>query len=474
MPTGPERAADEGRAGLGAAMVSVLPEAPTAPVTKAARLGRMLRWLAAVDERLMAWVPTERAKYTALGGVVLGTAAIATLSMTTALAEVRGGFQLLLLLPALVWGAFVCNLDRWLVSTSSGAAWHRRASIFLPRLVLAFLFGCVIAEPLVLKVFESAIEKHIQDARQADLRNLESTLLRCNPDPTADAKVRTVADTPGCADYQLNLQASYAAMNQELANRQKEATTLRASIATDRKEQARRDMLASNECAGTPGPGTTGTRGRGPECLAREREAADYRRTNPIAPQTARLEDLSAQISTLQAESNSTQRDYQAKRDAEVAQKVADRKANQGPIGLLERFSALDTLTATSTFLFTATWFIRLFFIAVDCLPVLVKFIGGVTKYEELVDFRVNAARRVFEQSVKTTEAAIVGDLKSNQEESRTKESMRSARIRHDERWHQAEIDVELEQQIDELAKRLHTSRASKAHTNGSAVRPNA
>jgi hypothetical protein len=454
--------------------VSVLPEPARGAGTNAARLGQMLRWLAAVDERILAWVPSERAKYTALGGVVLGTAVIATLSMTTALAEVSGGFHVLLLLPALVWGAFVCNLDRWLVSTSSGAAWHRRASIFLPRLVLAFLFGCVIAEPLVLKIFESAIEKHVKDGRQADLRNLESTLLRCNPDPTADEQARAAADTADCAKYQLNLEASYAAMNEELSNRQKEATTLRANIATDRKEQARRDMLASNECAGTPGPGTTGKPGRGPECLAREREAAEYRKTNPIAPQTDRLDDLSRQISKLQTDVNNTQRDYQGRRDAEVAQKVADREANQGPIGLLERFSALDALIATNTFLLTATWFIRLFFIAVDCLPVLVKFIGGVTKYEELVDYRVSAARRVYEQGVKTTEVAIIGDLKTSQEESRTKTTMRGARLRHDERWQQAELDVELEQQIAELAKRLRTSRATKAETNGSPVRPNA
>jgi hypothetical protein len=430
----------------------------------------MLRWLAAVDEGLMAWVPTERAKYTALGGVVLGTATIATLSMTTALSEVRGGFHVLVLLPALVWGVFVCNLDRWLVSTSSGTRWRRRASVFLPRMVLAFLFGCVIAEPLVLKVFESAIEKHIKDERQADLRSLESTLLRCNPDPTADDDTRAAASGPGCGDHRLNLQAAYAAMSQELAARQQEAATLRASIATDRQEQARRDVLAGNECAGTAGPGTTGKPGRGPECVAREQEAAEYRRTNPIAPQTTRLDELSTQVSALQTELNDTQRDYQSRRDAEVQKKVAERRANQGPIGLLERFSALDELTAGNPFLFTATWFIRLFFIAIDCLPVLVKFLGGVTKYEELVDCRVEAAREVFEQSVKTTKAAILGDLQSSQEETQTKENMRRSRSQHDERWHQAELDVELERRVGELARRLQNSRTSTPNTNGAKV----
>jgi hypothetical protein len=467
MATGPEPKEQPGPGTEKPTQVPVLPEVSTEPMTGPARAGRMLRWLAAVDEGLLAWVPTERAKYTALGGVVLGTAVIATLSMTTALSQVLGGFSLFVLLPALVWGVFVCNLDRWLVSTASGTRWRRRVSVFLPRLVLAFLFGCVIAEPLVLTVFEAAIEKHIKDDRQADLRLLESRLLRCNPDSTADGTAQATANSPDCADYRLNLQAGYAATARELADRQQEANTLRESITTDRQEQARRDTLASNECAGTPGPGTTGKSGRGPECVAREREAADYRRTNPIEPQTKRLDELSGQISTLQTELNDSQRNFQSRRDAEVRKKVDERRANQGPIGLLERFSALDALTAANGFLLTATWFIRLFFIAVDCLPVLVKFIGGVTKYEELVDCRVEAAREVFEQGVKTTKLTILEDLQSSQEETRTNENIRRSRTHHDERWHQAQMDVELERQVAELAQRLQRSRAAGPQTNG-------
>lgn len=447
------RPGEDTQAGL-----SVVPAGRRPPTTWAVRGGRLLRWLAAVDENLLRWVPTERAKYTALGGVVLGTATIATMSMSIALAQVRGGFHVLLLLPALVWGVFVGNLDRWLVSTSAGAGWHRRASVLVPRLVLAFLFGCVIAEPLVLKVFESAVEKHVRDERQEELRLLTSTLLRCNPDPTAGQEAKAAADTPECGDHQLSLRADFAAMTQELVGRQQEAATLRESIQTDRAEQARRDMLASNECAGTPGPGTTGRSGRGEECLLREQEAADYRESHPIEPRNDQLAELSDQISGLQAQVNTAQRDYQAKRDEQVREKVAERAANQGPIGLLERFSALDELTAANAFLLTATWFIRLFFVVVDCLPVLVKFIGGVTRYEELVDSRIAASRRVFEQGVRTGETEVVGDLKANQEDAQSRANMRRARMEHRERWHQAELDVELDRQIGALADRLNTS----------------
>jgi hypothetical protein len=68
--------------------------------------------------------------------------------------------------PVLVlgWGLLVLNLDRWLVSSASGSQWHTRMAVFVPRLMLATLFGVIIAESIVLRVFETAVEQHVQDA----------------------------------------------------------------------------------------------------------------------------------------------------------------------------------------------------------------------------------------------------------------------------------------------------------------------
>src|SRR5262249_46062511 len=150
-------------------------------------------------------------------------------------------------------------------------------------LVLAFFFGVVIAEPLVLRIFEPAIERHILDERQAELQSLTSSLSRCNPDPTADAAARQEALRAGCTDLRLGIEATYAAISQELNSKQGEAAVMRESIAADDAEQSRRDTLASNECAGTPGPGTTGRLGHGRECAERLREAEEFRRSHPIA-----------------------------------------------------------------------------------------------------------------------------------------------------------------------------------------------
>lgn len=429
------------------------------------RLSRLVRTLAGVNEEVLAWVPGDRARYTALGGVVLGTATIAAFSMLIVLTEILDGFHVALLLPVLIWGAFVLNLDRWLVTSSAGTRWHRSIAVLAPRFVLAFFFGVIIAEPLVLRIFESEIEQHILDERQVELQSLTSSLSRCNPDPTADDAAQQEALQAACAGLRLNLEATYAAISQELSSKQREAAVLRDGITADDAEQRRRDTLASNECAGTPGPGTTGKLGRGKECQEREREAEEFRRSHPIAERADKLADLNRQIETLLASLADAQRSYQGMRDRRIQEEVAKRASHHGAIGLLERLKTLHVLTSYNTALTVSTWMIRIFFILVDCLPVMVKFLGGKTRYDLLMDFRAESMRRTYEQGVKTNELDALATFKARQSEVENESRKRRAVSDLDWRWHEATLDAELSQRVDQLTDRLRGKRHQSDET---------
>lgn len=433
------------------------------PGRRAATASRRLRTLAGVDEQLLAWVPSEQARYTALGGVVLGTAVIATISMTMALSEVLDGFNLLVPLVALVWGLFILNLDRWLVSSTFGARWGSRLAMLLPRLVLAFFFGVVIAEPLVLRIFEPAIEQHINDERQQELRDLGDRLLRCNPDPTAAAPAPEAGGS--CMGSALVVLEKQTAAAGELAGKQQEQQELRDSLAVDDAEQTRRDVLASKECTGTVGEGTTGRAGRGEECRQRESEAADFRRDHPLGPRTARLADLDREIGVLQSQVAAGQDDFQKSRSDAIQAQTDEKRSHQGAIGLLERFRALDELTATNSFLLAATWFVRLFFIAVDCLPVVVKFFGGKTLYEELVDTRGQSAVTIYRENTRTVEAELLEDLRTQRKQATDKQEILRETSDLTLRWKRAQLDQELQDHITELADRMDR-RAQTAPTD--------
>lgn len=418
-------------------------------------LARRLRILTGVDEKLLDEIPSDRPRYTAMGGVVLGTATIATFSMLVGLSEALGGFNVLLFVPALIWGVFILNLDRWLIASSTTTAWTKRASLLVPRLLVAACFGVVIAEPLVLRVFQPAIEQHIRDERDQSLRDLTSVLLRCNPEPDADEGARKAAEQPECAGHRMNLLANHATVARQLDDLRNEAGGLRKSIKDDTDEQGRRDSVASGECVGTAGPGLSGKAGRGPECLAREREAADFRQTHPITDRATRLAGLETKITELTATLGDAQRNYRQDRDAEVQRQVAAEASHQGAIGLLERLRALDDLTTENGFLVAATWFIRGFLILVDCLPVLVKLLSGTTRYEQLLEMRVNSVCKVFQQRVRTDEAREVFRLENEQHELRNQADTRRAKSDALRRSEEARLQADLDDEVVRLAARL-------------------
>ncbi|MEV0268823.1 DUF4407 domain-containing protein [Hamadaea sp. NPDC050747] len=367
------------------------------PVPPPLNLGRRLRALAGVDERLLAYAPQERAWYTSLGGVVLGTATIAAFSMWFAITQAVGVTSGWAIIPVLVWFFFILSVDRWLVSSRIGGEGRKRLPVLFMRIGMAVLFGIIIAEPLVLRVFQTAVEQHIRDERAAQLAELAGRLKKCNPAPTAP-------DAPppaGCtATDVLSFGTTPVATSQQLAAVRADATDLKAQVAADAKKYAELNELARRECNGTRGAGLTGRVGEGPNCHRLRAEADAYAKTHRIAANTARLGALDQQISTLEAAAQQNQAAFERERDRQITARVDQARSHQGPIGLLERLGALHELAGLNITLALGIWAVRLFFILVDCMPILVKYVGGTTTYDRLVDQRLRYAEATLEHDL--------------------------------------------------------------------------
>jgi hypothetical protein len=381
--------------------------------------GRWLRSLAGVDDRLLRQVWFERARHTALGGIILGTGLIAGLSMWTAINASFGYESLLHLLPALIWFVFIISLDRALVSTMFGSG--RRWGAFLMRLALAVMFGFIIAEPLTIRIFNTAIEEHIRNERTQELADLQSNLLRCNTKEVANG---TASPPSGCGNYLLSFEATPVANEGQLAALREEEAKLSATVVADGTELARLQDLQRQECAGTSGVGLTGQRGYGPECRDRGRDVDQFVATHPMEANNTRLADLRAQIATLTGDVAQAQAEFEQTRDELVAARVEEVRSHQGPIGLLERMNALHALAGTSTALFLGTWAVRLFFVLADCLPVVVKFSGGTSEYDKIVRAQASGSVRRHEQEMEI--------LRTESE--------------HHVRRHRSDLDLELQQ----------------------------
>ncbi|MFI2241581.1 DUF4407 domain-containing protein [Streptomyces chrestomyceticus] len=406
---------------------------------------RRLRSLTGVDEDLLSWVWHERSKYTALGGVVLGTSVVAAFSMWNFANEAVGESTFLSLLPAALWMLFVLNLDRWLIAPQPHL--KRRAAPLLLRLLIAFFLGIVVAEPLVLRVFQTAVEEHVRDQRHAVVDRLRSNLLRCNTDPS-----QPTSDRPtDCADHLLSFGASPASGYDALSTLRKDTAALQQRVDRDSNRLEALDAQVRGECEQLIRDVRSGLLQRTSECLRLREKAKDYRRTHHTAANERRLAEMNERIRDGGSRLAGSRDAFLKARDKEIARRVAEERAKQRGIGILERMQALEQLAGKNATLLTGVWVVRLLFVLVDVLPVLAKLLGSENSYDRLLAARSNSAVRVHEEAVRTVERQALADAEIVREECEDRVKRRKAEIDADRREHVAAMHIRVSQAVNTL-----------------------
>jgi hypothetical protein len=109
---------------------------------------------------------------------------------------------------------------------------------------------------------------------------------------------------------------------------------------------------------------------------------------------------------------------------------------------------ALGELAKTNAALFLGIWAVRLFFILVDCMPVMVKFLGGNTTYDRLVDERLASTAKVYARKLGTRYDVADAEVRK-----------RRAELDLDVQEHTAGLHMRLDDAVRELANRLEQRR---------------
>jgi hypothetical protein len=414
----------------------------------ARRLGPQLRWLAGTRAEVLDRIPGDKARYTALGALLVGTAVIATVSMWLALGQVSDAgwlFSIPLVVPALVWGGFILLVDRALITGVTTSRW-RRSSTLAVRLVMAGALGVVIAEPLVLQVFGAAIEARINTQRATEVDDLRTGLLRCNPVPATKGSVEAPAG--GCEGLLLAVGTYGTSQARRVAQLQDDAATLERSLNSDAARQQELTDKAQNECSGVAGRGLSGVVGYGRLCIDAQAAARDFATANPVQPRQSQLDSLRQQIDGLRGPAADSAQSFEATRNRLIDDRVAQLVAARPAIGLLERFDALDSLTSVRPGLLFREWFVRIFLIVIDCMPVLVKFIGGITAYDRAAERELGKDRDLFFRRTDSERTVTLAEIRADEE-------MRIDDIDAKRRRHNADRKAEEEQQIAARTTRL-------------------
>ena len=427
---------------------SAAPHDPPPPGRLSWAPARWLRVLTGVDEELLDRAREERSRYTGLAAIILGTALMATLSMLDALNQVFGARWPLLVLVALFWGAFVCAIDRWLIASTHGMR-KRLWLVFLPRIVLAILFGVIIATPLILTVFGSEVVAQAQNDQNNALLRYESTLKICNPLP---GQPTGRAQSAGCAGNLVAVDDPALGLDRTIALEKTQRDDLSRTIATDRATIASDNLTAREECNGQSGNGLSGIVGQGPNC-ARDRQTADaFTKQSHITQLEALLSVLNQEIAAQTVTAGQQTQAYGSAISDSIAKLVAAKKTAQGRIGLLARIDALGELASGSAVIACATVLLGLFIITIDCLPVLSKIMSGTNRYDKFLEWRLRSAETLTDTEIKVRERQTTGRDEIELEHIESWVRNQREQIDDNIRIERARRDAELDRQIAILA----------------------
>lgn len=303
-------------------------------------------WLCSgASHQLLEDTPSESSKYAGIGATIFFTGVFAALAGVYAMYSVFDSYWIATL-AGLIWGAMIFNLDRYIVSSMRKREQTiDELKIALPRFILAVLIALVISKPLELKIFEKEINKELVTMQLED-RQLKEDLVKLKY--TQEREM---------------LMGEIAALKLEVDKKTlvRDSLRLRAQVEAD-------------------GTGGTMRRNAGPIYAIKKSDADKVE---------AELEQLTARNLGLTSQKQARIDEIERSITSEI------QAIEAGALGgLAARLDALSRLTAKSSAVWMANWFIILLFIAIESAPVLVKLMSPTGPYDyalESVEYKHQA-----------------------------------------------------------------------------------
>ena len=352
------------------------------------RIGDGLAVLAGARPELFEAVPTSRARYVSLGGVLLSTGGLAVVSAAFAVHMALGAPWPLAVVFGLGWGIVIVNLDRMLlVGMAYDASIRRNILLAVPRVALALVLGVVIATPLTLQVFKPEIDTEIVTLRAAAADAHKTSL-------DSDARFRQLPALQERVAVEQAVVASGGRTDPALVAVHEQVPIEQAAYEEAVRSYQQLAVRAQCELDGTCGTGDAGDGAayQGAKAAADAQAgvvaaakirfdgavtAAEDAAARSVAQAGADLATDEATLIGLTAQKNRLQAAFEA--------------TNKDDDGILIRLQALNRLSDRNATLGLAHFMLSLLFICIELLPVLMKVLsnfGPPSAYDRLTALR--------------------------------------------------------------------------------------
>lgn len=302
-------------------------------------LYRFLIGCAGSDEDILKRCPrSEHIKHAGFGALVLVPATLGLFSMTYAISTFANN-PYLYILAGIVWASIVFIFDRFIISTfrKKGSVLKDISSLsFLSRVIFSAFVGIAVAHPLVLLYFHESIDVNMDKVAHATVDSIENVYrlqkknLQLQTD-TVDRNLKPISDT-------IHIQEGI--LHDEI----------KGAVRSDDR--------------------TTEKAGEGPTF---KYDTAYLNRLYYDLAQTKQLNEAK------RIENNIALTKLDSARQSKISLLTFSRD-------YLEREKALSHLTASNSIIRITTWFLILFFILVDILPVTWKGLTSRGPYDEYLN----------------------------------------------------------------------------------------
>ncbi len=348
-----------------------------------------MAWLGGARLDVLADTPGDRARFVAMGGVILSTALLSAVSAAFALSMAVGAPLAVAIIVGVFWGVIILNLDRLLIigmAKQKGVA--RNIGLAIPRVALALIIGTVISTPLTLQIFAAEINSEIQVMQAEEKAAFEE---RMASDPR-------FAAIPGLEE---SIAANQAIVDKGLQTDLSADPNYAAAQAATASAQAAYDAAQAAYLAEIDGSGGTGVRGDGPVTASKlaalqaaetRLDAAKQAEATALAEAQTNLEaSAQSRLSAAQDQLAADKATLATAQEQRAAEQAAYENAVDNSAGLLSRLDALFRLGEKNALLNVAHIMIALLFVCIELLPVIVKVLsnlGAPTAYDRMLDVR--------------------------------------------------------------------------------------
>jgi Domain of unknown function (DUF4407) len=365
------------------------------------RIVALLARLGGADPSTLGKVPRARDAFAQMGLVLLVTSSLAVLSMAFALTH---GVHLpwLVGLPlAVLWGAVILTIDRFLLTTMSAAGSLKRAAgMAVPRLLMAVVLSATVSTPLVLEVFRDDIRAELytyhleQSTEQAKKESQSKEQLEVN------RLRKEIAGHEAVLAGHLPVAQTDPAIDQAESDRRTKQNRLDGL--RNKKNAAYEAWQCELGGAGSKCRNATNRRGAGPLAAAKRQEYLEAVRQleaagSGLAAAEDRADELQAAADAERATALGTAQAVSVAALPALRERLAvlieaiRRRGDEGSSvnandnGLLAQVRALDRVGARDPGLRVAHALVAALFFLIEILPVLAKLLlaaGPASAYE--------------------------------------------------------------------------------------------